>query len=561
MRTQQSFRGNIYNDSLALRSGPEQQLVLSDDNSAPDNEAPLPQHPTLNGSVRQDTLKRKRISTSVASMERPSKRQFLVTDEHAALTQHQPSPSPPAQLITPSDTTVKRSSKRKHVSSEDLASTDRPAKRLSRFLSTGVSLEANVDTSMVSPCAALLARRLPAQTGETLVVHSSRWVSSADLVPLSSMKQLDIGGSRNLRSPSAGDDGIEIIEQELHAEASETAPHGGDRPSEVENIAWQSPKANIEESVAAPNKHQETSSAHNQPNLESEEGARSDAETGGNVNPDTAAKDCDCRTTEEDYILPIPAPERHSMSSSPAPVSACFMVPSNEALPPDDHIDPTQNPAGTSPSTQEGIRVAGGRGRRKKKVKSMNHTEKVAKITSAAEECDEGTSLSSSEDGIVRDALRKRKQFTRDSYEKFGLNSDLVFGYEFSDFEPCGISLGKSAKLTTLNEKTTEKLRERADEITGYLRRFTEEEGMDQEVNLLRCLLKRKDIHPGLDDLIAISTTVYQQRKGCRDIVNLSDFETYSCMIILRATSEHRVRLSHRLLHKRLADDDASLKC
>ena len=135
-------------------------------------------------------------------------------------------------------------------------------------------------------------------------------------------------------------------------------------------------------------------------------------------------------------------------------------------------------------------------------------------------------------------------QLTRESYWEFGFDIDLVFGHEFPDFEPCGISLAKSAKLTTLTEGTVAKLKLRADVITDHLGRFTQDEGMDQEVNLLRCLLKRKDIHPGHSDPLAVSTTIYQQRKGCRDMINLCDFEMYSCMIVLRATDRPGVRLS-----------------
>nr|OQO16788.1 hypothetical protein B0A51_18955 [Rachicladosporium sp. CCFEE 5018] len=167
-----------------------------------------------------------------------------------------------------------------------------------------------------------------------------------------------------------------------------------------------------------------------------------------------------------------------------------------------------------------------------------------------AEEREEGNSLSSSENGVVQDPLTRRMQLTRESYRKFGFDIELVFRHDFPDFESCGISLAKSATLTTLSEVTVSKLELRADAIKDHLRRFTQEDRMDEEVNLVRCLLKRKNIHPGHNHPIAVSTTIYQQRKGCRDVVNLCDFEIYSCMIVLRATD----RAGYEALRQKIAE-------
>ncbi|KAK0871028.1 hypothetical protein LTS16_026887 [Friedmanniomyces endolithicus] len=142
-------------------------------------------------------------------------------------------------------------------------------------------------------------------------------------------------------------------------------------------------------------------------------------------------------------------------------------------------------------------------------------------------------------------------QLTRESYGEFGLDIDLVFRREFPDFEPCGISLAKSAKLTTLSEGTDVKLKLRADGIKDHLMRFTQQGRMDQEVNLVRCLSKTKDIHPGHGDPIAVSMTIYQQRKGWRAVVNLCDFEMYSCMIVLRATN----RPGYEALKQKIAEE------
>ncbi|KAK1034361.1 hypothetical protein LTR74_018902, partial [Friedmanniomyces endolithicus] len=110
-------------------------------------------------------------------------------------------------------------------------------------------------------------------------------------------------------------------------------------------------------------------------------------------------------------------------------------------------------------------------------------------------------------------------QLTRESYWEFGFDIDLVFGHEFPDFEPCGISLAKSAKLTTLTEGTVAKLKLRADVITDHLRRFTQDEGMDQE----RSTRSLNDNIPA--------------KEGLPGLINLCDFEMYSCMTVLRATN------------------------
>ncbi|KAK4980949.1 hypothetical protein LTR28_011348 [Elasticomyces elasticus] len=227
----------------------------------------------------------------------------------------------------------------------------------------------------------------------------------------------------------------------------------------------------------------------------------------------------------------------------------------DEALSPDVRVAPrqkaTKKATGITRSTQQGPQAAPGPRRRRKKVESTKRTQQLSERTSTAEEREEGGSLSSNEDGIVQDPLIRRMQLTRESYREFGFDIDLVFRHEFPDFEPCGISLAKSAKLTALSEGTVAKLKLRADAIKDHLRCFTQEERMDQEVNLLRCLLKRKDIHPGHSDPIAVSTTIYQQRKGCRDMLNLYDFEMYSCMIVLRATN----RPGYEALKQKIAEE------
>ncbi len=668
----------------------EQQLALVEGSHtppppphlhAPEDEAPQRQSSSSGASVRQGALKRKRISTGeLAPVERPSKRQLLVTDE---LAQRSTSPPPPAQLMTPSDTTVERSRKRKRMSPDEPASTDHPAKRLFRSLRAVTHTGTNVDTPepveaerMVSPCTALLDRRLQAPIGEQgdtvtsarllnttkslgqriqdPAIHGSQAVSSADSVPLGSTEQAegDVNqSSPPLRqqsspsqsgiasmlsgslygSPSVREDGEECFERGPHAvlAASNLAPYGDDASSEIEDVPFRSSEANIEEAVASSAEHQETSSPdqqrtgsgtdgtyresgeprpegsveevdhvrtnaikaggaeenvqsvveaeedrraesyeqtehphqaaagreeQSQNNIEADEGAESDAEADGNALPGAAAKEGGRAMTEDDRTSQTPAPERHYTSSGSTRVSDCAMLPpqprtaiTDEASSTDTHTVPRQKATGISRSTQQGPRAAQKPRRRRKKGGSTKRTQKLAEGSTTAEERDECTSSSSSEDGIVQDPLIRRMQLTRESYWEFGFDIDLVFRHEFPDFEPCGISLAKSAKLTTLSEGMVAKLKLRADAIKDHLRRFTQEECMDQEVNLLRSLLKRKDIHPGHSDPIAVSTTIYQQRKGCRDVVNLCDFEMYSCMTVLRATNRPGVCLLHRV--------------
>ncbi|KAK0767687.1 hypothetical protein LTR38_018265, partial [Friedmanniomyces endolithicus] len=153
----------------------------------------------------------------------------------------------------------------------------------------------------------------------------------------------------------------------------------------------------------------------------------------------------------------------------------------DEASSTDTHTVPRQKATGISRSTQQGPRAAQKPRRRRKKGGSTKRTQKLAEGSTTAEERDECTSSSSSEDGIVQDPLIRRMQLTRESYWEFGFDIDLVFRHEFPDFEPCGISLAKSAKLTTLSEGMVAKLKLRADAIKDHLRRFTQEECMDQE--------------------------------------------------------------------------------
>ncbi|KAK4954083.1 hypothetical protein LTR66_013589 [Elasticomyces elasticus] len=688
MRSSGAFSGfasahtNAHFDTEAFveQGDTEQQLVSSEGcdaphPSAPDNDGSQRQPTLLRDSIRQGFLKRKRISTGeLASVERPSKRQFLLADEHEHLAQRFTNLSPPAQLITPSDTTVERSRKRKRMPPDEPASTDRPTKRLPQSPHAVAYTRTSMDTPnpvepepIVSPCTALLDRRLQAQKGEqgdavttaTLpittkplgqkiedpAVHGSQEVSSADSVPLGSTEQVESDVNQrspllhtqsspsqsgiafmlsdsSYRSPSVREDGVECFERGGHAmlAASDPILYGDDASPEIGDILFQSSETNIEEAVATSTDHQETSNPdqhrtmsevdgtyresdeprpegpveevdhvrpnanrageaeekvqsvneageddraesneqaehthqaaagheeHSRNNTEADEGAQSDAEAGGDALSDAVAEGDGRAMTEEDCISQTPASERHYTSSGSTGVSDCVMLPSqprtamtDEASSPDAHIVPRQKATGISRSTQQGPRGAPGPRRRRKKGGSTKRTQQLSERTSTAEEREEGSSSSSSEDGIVQEPLIRRMQLTRESYGQFGFDIDLAFRHEFPDFEPCGISLAKSAKLTTLSEGTVAKLKLRADAIKDHLKCFTQEDRMDQEVNLLRCLSKRRDIHPGHSDPIAVSTTIYQQRKGCGDVVNLCDFEMYSCMIVLRATNQ-----------------------
>ncbi|KAK4991372.1 hypothetical protein LTR66_006566 [Elasticomyces elasticus] len=691
-----SARANAHFDieAFSKRRDTEQQLASPEDSHTPhhphtpEDEVPQRQPTSLRGPLQQGSLKRRRISTGeLAPVERPSKRQLLVTDEHEPFTQRFTSPSPPAQLITPSDTTVERTRKRKRMSPDEAASTDRPAKRLPRSLRAVAHTGTNMETPkpvksepMISPCTDLLDRRRQVQIGEqgdavtfarppvttgplgqrmgNLAVDGLQAVSSANSVPLGSTEQVESEVNQRsslLRtqsspsqscitfmlsdslygSPSVKEDGVECFERGRHAllAASDPALYGDDASPEIGDVPFQSSETNIEEAVATSTDHQGTSNPvqhrtksevggtyresdeprpegpveevdqvrtnaneageaeeivqsvdeaeeddraesdeqaeythqaaagreeHSQNNTEADEGAESDAEADGNALSDAAAEEDGRAMTEEDCTIQTLASERHCTSSGSTRMSDCIMLPSHsrtamndEALSPDVRVAPrqkaTKKATGITRSTQQGPQAAPGPRRRRKKVESTKRTQQLSEITSTAEEREEGGSLSSNEDGIVQDPLIRRMQLTRESYREFGFDIDLVFRHEFPDFEPCGISLAKSAKLTALSEGTVAKLKLRADAIKDHLRCFTQEERMDQEVNLLRCLLKRKDIHPGHSDPIAVSTTIYQQRKGCRDMLNLYDFEMYSCMIVLRATNRPGVRLLHRV--------------
>nr|OQO26886.1 hypothetical protein B0A51_12175 [Rachicladosporium sp. CCFEE 5018] len=293
-------------------------------------------------------------------------------------------------------------------------------------------------------------------------------------------------------------------------------------------------------------------------NIEAGKEAESDAEANGDALPGAASGEGGRAITEEDRTSQTPAPRRHRTSSGITRVSDPVMLPSqsrtaltDETPSPEAYIVPRHKATGVARSTQQGPEAAPNSRRRKKRAGSPKCTQQLSERTSMAEEREEGSSLSSSETVVVQDPLTRRMQLTRESYREFGFDIDLVFRHEFPDFEPCGISLAKSAKLTTLSEVTFSKLELRADAIKDHLRRFTQEDRMDEEVNIVRCLLQRKDIHPGHSDPIAVSTTIYQQKKGCRDVVNLRDFEIYSCMIVLRATN----RPGYEALRQKIAEE------
>lgn len=125
----------LLNEATGAAVGILRGFLYSSSSSCLEDEGPRRQPTSLRGSARHGPLKRKRISTGeVAPVERQSKRQHLLTDEHEPLVQRFASPSLPAQLITPSNTTVERSRKRKHMSLDEPTATDHPAKRLRRSL-------------------------------------------------------------------------------------------------------------------------------------------------------------------------------------------------------------------------------------------------------------------------------------------------------------------------------------------------------------------------------------------------------------------------------------------
>ncbi|KAK6442752.1 hypothetical protein LTR95_000999 [Oleoguttula sp. CCFEE 5521] len=235
-----------------------------------------------------------------------------------------------------------------------------------------------------------------------------------------------------------------------------------------------------------------------------DEDAESNAEADGNALLGAAAREGGRATMEEDRRSQTPATERYRIFSGTTRVSDCVMLPSQSrtASPdgtpsPDANIGPRQKSTGVARSTQQGPEAAPGPRRRRKRAGLPKHTPKGSGRTSTAEEREGGSSLSSSENGVVQDPLLSRIQLTRESYRKFGFDIDLLFRHEFPDFEPFGISPANSAKLTTLSEVTVSKLELRADAIKDHLRRFTLEDRMDEEVNLVRCILKSKTIHPG----------------------------------------------------------------
>ncbi|KAK0776986.1 hypothetical protein LTR59_014015 [Friedmanniomyces endolithicus] len=312
-------------EAFVERGDKGQHLASSEGSYTPhhphalEDEGPQCQPTSLRSSVRHGSLKRKRISTGeVAPVERQSKRQHLFTDEHEPLVQRFASPSPPAQLITPSDTTVERSRKRKHMSLDEPTSTDYPAKRLRRSLRavahTGTNMgnpEPVEPEPMVSPCTALLDRRLHALIGEhedagtsarlpittksigqritDPAIPGSQAVSSADSAPLGSTEQAEGGVNQRLPllrkqsspsqsgitftlsgslygSPSVREDGEECFERGRHAvlAASHLAPCGDDTSPGIDDVPLQSSEANIEVAVATSIEHQETSSPDQQ---------------------------------------------------------------------------------------------------------------------------------------------------------------------------------------------------------------------------------------------------------------------------------------------------------
>ena len=172
---------------------------------------------------------------------------------------------------------------------------------------------------------------------------------------------------------------------------------------------------------------------------------------------------------------------------------------------------------------------------------------------STPEESDAEDTTHSSDQAVGQDALGERIHETKKSYQDFGFSVNLVFREEFFDFDPHGVSLGKPAAQTTLNEKILARLKARVKEIKEHFLRLTQGEGSAEEINLPRRLLLRKSIHPGLNNPEIISKTIYRQRKSCKDEMNLCDFEMYSSLIILRANNRQAVR-SCCALYVRRAD-------
>lgn len=193
---------------------------------------------------------------------------------------------------------------------------------------------------------------------------------------------------------------------------------------------------------------------------------------------DAAPEVNECVMTQENYTNHIPMPDHNvvmrsstGMSDYKSLQSRMAMVdkaPSLDALVPLEHKAEKyslacQIPQGTQSSRQRGKRLG-----------SMRHTKQVSEGTSNIKEREDGNSPSSSEDGVIQDLLIGRMQLTQESYEKFGMKTNLVFGHNFPDLKPYRIMLGKSAKLITLNEGLVAKLVLQADTIKDCLRHVTD---------------------------------------------------------------------------------------
>ncbi|KAK3075321.1 hypothetical protein LTR53_001454 [Teratosphaeriaceae sp. CCFEE 6253] len=558
--------------AFAERDDTSQPMALSESSHAhppphlhaTEDGAPQHQSSSPEASVRQGALKRKRISIGeISPVERPSKRQLLVTDEHEPHARRSASRSPPAQLMTPSDTTVERSRKRKRMSPDEPLSIDHPAKRLSRSLhavahpGTDVEILEQVDAEqMMFPCTALLNRAYKTRlASKDPVIYSSEAASLIDSVPLGSTEQAENSGNERSSlprqqsspsqsgiasmlsgpaygSPSVREDGEDCFEREPHAAPASSflAPYDNNASLEIEGFSFQSIEANIEEDVASSAEHQETSSPdqqrtgsgtdgtyresdetrprgsmeevdlvttnttkpgeaednaqsvgeaeedcrtevneqseqphqaaagreeQSQNNIEADEGAEGDAEAHGNALPSATAEADGRAMTEDDHTSQTPPPEQHRRLSASTRVSDHAMLPpqpttamTDEASSSDTQTALGQKATGISRSTQQDRRTAPRPRRRNQQGGSTKRTPKVAEGSRTTEEHDDCTSPSLSDDGIGQDPLIRRMQLTRESYWEFGFDIDLVFGHEFPDFEPCGISLAKSAKLT-----------------------------------------------------------------------------------------------------------------
>ncbi|KAK6438323.1 hypothetical protein LTR95_005478 [Oleoguttula sp. CCFEE 5521] len=468
---------------------------------------------------------------------------------------------------------------------------------------------------MVSPCTALLDRRLQARISEHEDAMNSAWLAITtesvgqritdpaidgpqEVLPDSilhgtteqaesdvnerspllrkqsspSQSGISLLVSGSLHDlPSVREDGVECVERGPHTvlAASNEAPYGDEASSEIAEVPFQSSEANVEKTVATSTEHPQTSSSdqqgtgggmdgtcrasdesrpggsvedvdhveananrageaeenvqsvdeieeddraerneqakqpdymhhaaagreeHSRNNIEAGEETKSNAEADGDALPGAAAKEGCRATTEKDRTSQTAAPERHRTSSGTIRVSDRVMIPSQSRAALTDETPSPQKATGVARSTQQSPEAAPNPRRRRKRAGSLNNTQKLSGRTSTAEECEEGSSLSSSENGVVQDPLTTRMQLTRESYRKFGFDFDLVFRHGFPDFEPCGISLAKSAKLITVSEVMVSKLEFRADAMKDHLRRFTQEDRMDEEVNLYEALKQK----------------------------------------------------------------------